>query len=114
MSRANSSSFSVAHLSVREFLQVRHLPGRYCAWQFAAFAGCETHHVPIIIAARLIKPLGNPPVNAPKFFSREEVLRLTSDERWLAKMSDALVSHWAKRNSKKKAKKNNPLHSNRQ
>lgn len=91
---------SVSYLSVREFLSLRLFPARFCAWHSAAVLGCETHHIPILVKAKLLKPLGNPPRNAPKYFSRDYILRLASDERWLTKMSEALVEHWANRNSK--------------
>ena len=96
----NRPQTSVAYLSVREFLSLVHLPGRFTSWQTAATVGCEEHHIPILIAARLIKPLGSPPKNAPKYFGRDYVLGLAADERWLTRMSDALVAHWAHRNKK--------------
>jgi hypothetical protein len=100
----NSAQKSTAYLDVVAFLNLVHLPGRFCAWQFAATVGCEEKHVPILIAKRLAKPLGNPPKNGPKYFSRDYVLNLAADERWLARMSDALVEHWADRNKIGKSK----------
>lgn len=89
------------YATVREFLSVHHLPARFSGWQTAAVGGFEPQHLPILISARLLKPLGNPPPNAPKYFARDYVLRLFADERWLARASDALVAHWANRNAKK-------------
>lgn len=93
---------STIYLDVVDFMHLPVFPGRLCAWQTASICGCEEHHVPILVRARLLKPLGNPPRNAPKYFARDYVLRLAADERWLARMSDALVEHWAKRNAKTK------------
>jgi hypothetical protein len=92
---------SVAYLSILEFLTLRYLPGRFCAWQTAAALGMEPQHIPVLVAARLLKPLGSPPRTAPKFFARDYVLQLAADEKWLARASDALVAHWAKRNGSK-------------
>ncbi len=97
-----SSPTPLEFASVREFLSLRYLPGRLCDWQTAAILGFETHHIPILVAERHLKTSGNPPHNAPKYFSRDYVLRLAADERWLARASDALVAHWAKRNARKK------------
>lgn len=100
---AGTAGGSVAYLPLAVFLCLVHLPGRLCAWQAAALLGLEEQHIPILIKARLLKPLGNPPPNSAKFFSRDYVLALGGDEKWLTKASDALVAHWAKRNSNKKS-----------
>jgi hypothetical protein len=71
------------------------------AWMAAALLGMEEHHIPILVKARLLKPLGNPPHNAPKYFARDYIFALAADEKWLAKASDTLVDHWARRNGNK-------------
>jgi hypothetical protein len=58
--------------------------------------------VPILVAARLLKPLGNPPPNSVKFFATLEVLEQAKDRTWLAKVTNALNQHWQKRNAAKK------------
>ena len=103
---------SLEFASVKDFLSVVHFPGRCCAWQGAAILGVEPPHMPILVAKRLVKTLGNPPPNAPKYFSTKYLLRLAEDERWLERASDALVEHWATRNAKKsKSKKTLTNHS---
>ena len=92
---------SIAYLPLAVFLCLVHLPGRLCAWQAAALLGMEEQHIPILIKARLLKPLGNPPANSAKFFARDYILALGCDDKWLTKASDALVAHWARRNAKK-------------
>jgi hypothetical protein len=101
MSAPFRNATSVVYLSIQEFLTARHLPGRFCAWQTAAMLGMEPQHIPLLVTARLLKPLGSPPRTAPKYFARDYVLQLASDEKWLARASDALVAHWAKRNANK-------------
>ena len=54
--------------------------------------------MPILVSARLLKPLGNPPSNGVKFFSTAEVLELAKDRAWLAKMSNAIVQHCQRKN----------------
>lgn len=93
---------SLEYSTIQEFLNLRWKPGRSCSWQAAAILGVETQHIPILIGTRLLKPLGNPPANAPKYFFTKYLLRLAEDERWLERVSDALVEHWASRNAKKR------------
>lgn len=76
-------------------------PGRLTAAQTEITLGLPEGSCPILIKARLLKPLGNPPQNAPKYFGRNYVDALAADDKWLSKASDALVRHWRYRNSKK-------------
>ena len=57
--------------------------------------------MPVLVAARLLKPLGNPPPNSVKFFAAVEVLELIKDRAWLAKVTHALIQHWQKKNAAK-------------
>ena len=98
---SSNAGGSVAFLNVATFLSLKHMPARLTAWMTAAILGMEEQHIPILIRARLLKPLGNPPNNGQKYFARDYILRLASDEKWLARASDSLVAHWALRNSKK-------------
>ena len=93
--------------NVAQFLDLRSLPGRVSSWQAAAMLGFEVQHIPILIFSNLLHPLGAPPYNAPKYFHTKTLQRLAEDERWMARASDALVKHWANRNSRtaKPAKK---------
>lgn len=92
--------------SVAQFLNLRYLPGRVCSWQAAALLGFEVQHIPVLIVARLLKPLGNPPPNAPKYFHTKTLLRHSDDSRWMDRASDALVRHWAGRNARKSKSSN--------
>lgn len=94
---------SVAYLTIIQLLTARHLPARLAAWMVAALLGYEEAHIPILVKAKLLKPLGNPKRNAPKYFARDYILALASNSRWLDRASEVLPSHWAERNAKKKA-----------
>jgi hypothetical protein len=59
--------------------------------------------MPILVAARLLKPLGNPAANGIKFFSASELLQQVKERAWLAKVTNALNQHWQKRNAAKKS-----------
>jgi len=79
-----------------------HLPARLTAEQVAWVINCQPHDVPILVAAHLLKPLGNPPANSVKFFATLELLEQAKDRTWLARVTNALIQHWQKRNTKKK------------
>ncbi len=82
------------------------LPARLTVEQAAWVLNCQPHDVPILVAARLLKPLGTPPPNSVKFFAASELLEQVQDGAWLAKVTNALNQHWQRRNA---AKKNDPL-----
>jgi hypothetical protein len=75
------------------------VPARLTAEQTAWVLNCQPHDVPILVAARLLKPLGTPPPNGVKFFAAKEVLAQAQDRTWLAKVTNALNQHWQKKNS---------------
>jgi hypothetical protein len=82
------------------------LPARLTAEQTAWVLGCQLHDMPILIASRLLKPLGNPAQNSIKFFAASEVLELSRERSWLAKMTAAINGHWRGQNSRKTAQVN--------
>jgi hypothetical protein len=56
------------------------LPARLTAEQTAWVLNCQSHDVSILMAARLLKPLGNPQKNGIKFFATAELLELVKDK----------------------------------
>lgn len=78
------------------------LPARLTAEQAAWVLNCQSHDVPILVVARLLKPLGNPPPNSVKFFAATEVLDQAKDRTWLAKVTNALNQHWQNKNAAKR------------
>jgi hypothetical protein len=78
------------------------LPARLTAEQAAWVLNCQSHDVPILVAARLLKPLGNPAANSIKFFATADLLEFTKDRAWLVKMTTAINQHWHKQNATKR------------
>jgi hypothetical protein len=78
------------------------LPARLTAEQAAWVINCQPHDVPILVAARLLKPLGTPAANGIKFFAASELLELVKDRAWLVKVTNAVNQHWQKNNASKK------------
>ncbi len=80
------------------------LPARLTAEQTAWVLNCQPHDVPVLVAARLLKPLGTPQPNSVKYFAAVDVLELTKDRSWLAKMTNAVSQHWRTKNQHKAAR----------
>ena len=78
------------------------LPARLTAEQAAWLLNCQSHDIPALVAAKLIKPLGNPPQNGIKFFATADLLEASKDRHWLARMSATIYQHWQKKNSRQK------------
>src|SRR5688500_1421268 len=79
-----------------------HPPARLTVEQTAWVLNCQVHDIPVLVAARLLRPLGNPPPNGIKYFSTAEVLELTKDRSWLAKITNTVCRHWQQKNARKK------------
>lgn len=85
-----------------DVFNLRRLPARLDAQQTADLLGFQHHDVPVLIRQKLLSPLGNPPQAATKWFSSSVVLALASDDKWLAKATRVLTSHWQQKNRNKK------------
>ena len=62
---------------------------------------CQLHDISVLVAARILKPLGNPAANAIKFFATSEVNELAKDRTWLVKLTNAVNQHWQHQNNRK-------------
>lgn len=80
-----------------------HLPARLTVEQAAWVLNCKPHDVPALVAARLLKPLGNPPPNGIKFFATADVLEHIKDRSWLVKVTNTVNQHWQRKNARRNA-----------
>ena len=78
------------------------LPARLTAEQTAWVLNCQPHDIPLLVAARLLKPLGNPLPNAVKYFATAEILEQVKDRNWLARVSAAIYQYWQQQNTLKR------------
>lgn len=78
------------------------LPARLTAEQTAWALNCQPHDLPVLVSARLLKPLGNPAANSIKFFAAADVLEQSKDRNWLVRMTHAVNQHWHLKNARKK------------
>ena len=62
---------------------------------------CQPHDIPVLVATRLLRPLGHPATNATKYFATREVLELAQDRSWLAKITTTVSEHWRIKNARK-------------
>jgi hypothetical protein len=88
----------------QHFLNLRSKPGKLTAEEAAWHLGFLAHEIPMLTAAGLLKPLGQPPENGFKFFALTEVDELKQDAAWLAKACDAIVKYWKDRNLQRPTK----------
>src|SRR5580704_13083946 len=87
----------------REFLRLfGQLPARLTAEQSAWVLNCQTHDIPALVAARLLKPLANPAHNSTKFFATADLLEQTKDRNWLVRVTAAINQYWQGKNARKK------------
>ncbi len=68
-------------------------PARLNASETAWYLGFYPHEVPILIAKKILKPLGDPPPNGTKYFSACELERMRQDVEWMARASRAVVQY---------------------
>ena len=80
------------------------LPARLTAEQAAWVINCQPHDIPALVAAKLIKPLGNPPANGIKFFATADVLESCKDRNWLVRVSATIYQHWQKKNATRRSR----------
>jgi hypothetical protein len=89
------------------------LPARLNAEQTAWVLNCQPHDIPVLVAAKLLKPLGNPQPNSVKYFAALEVLEQAKDRAWLARVTNAISLYWQRKNGVKQkclTVEDEPLH----
>lgn len=80
------------------------LPARLTAEQAAWVLNCQPHDVPALVAAKLLKPLGNPAANSIKFFCTADLLESSKDRNWLVRVSTTIYQHWHRKNTSNKTR----------
>jgi hypothetical protein len=74
----------------KEILNLVSLPGRMNAAEAAWRLGFEPDHMPILVSTGQLKPLGNPPPGAVKFFLTAEIEQKKIDARWMNKATELI------------------------
>ena len=86
---------------LERLLNLRNPPQRLPAEEAATRLGFSAHEIPILVARGLLKPLGHPAPNGPKFFLTAALDDLRRDEKWHNKAADALQEYWRDKNARK-------------
>jgi hypothetical protein len=90
----------------RDLLNLRRLPAMLTVAQTAVLLNRGEHDIPVLVRAGILKPLGDPPPNAVKFFATVEVLELADDRKALDRICSILTEYWRGKNESR-----NGLHS---
>jgi hypothetical protein len=72
--------------------------GRIDVRQVARITGFADTDIPVLVRARLLRPIGNPGPTSPRYFSAVEVRDLAASREWLDKAQRATSQHWQQRN----------------
>jgi hypothetical protein len=83
-----------------QFLNLRIAPARLSVEQAAWYLGFSAHEIPILVSEGLLKPLGHPAKNAPKFFAYIVLEEFRRDVKWLGRACDAISNRWKFRNQR--------------
>ena len=84
-----------------QFLSLRNLPARLTTEEASWLLGFNPHDIPILVAAGLLKPLGQPAQNAVKYFAAVTICELKQDVHWQSRASKEIMHYWRKRNERK-------------
>jgi hypothetical protein len=88
------------------FLNLRRLPACVSMEQAAWLLGMSSKAVTHLVSIGILRVLGHPVQNAPKFFSSHYILEIAADEKWLAKAQDAVRKYNFHRNHQDKETSN--------
>ncbi len=89
----------------KDFLMLATPPARQSITEAAWYLGCSEQDISVLVSAGHLKPLGHPPPSGSKYFATVELQRLRADAHWLAKISDAIVGSWRKKNASRANRK---------
>lgn len=82
------------------------LPARLSCEQTAWRLNFAEHDIPILTAAGILRPLGRPAPNAPKYYALQDVEELAKNPKLLDKASATIQSHWLKKRQSRGQRRN--------
>ena len=85
----------------RDLLNLRRLPAMLTTAQTAVLLNRGEHDIPVLVRAGLLKPLGDPPPNAVKYFATVEVLELAENRKSLERICAVLTEYWRDKNQRR-------------
>jgi hypothetical protein len=90
-------------LQRERFLNLRQLPAIMNPEETAMFLGMTPHDIPILVAHKLLTPLGNPIQSSVKCFAKVVLEELAKNIEWLHQAKATTQGHWAMKNARKSA-----------
>jgi hypothetical protein len=84
-----------------QFLNLRLLPARLSVQRAAWVLGLRPHEIQILVSYRLLKPIGTPARNAPKFFATGYIRGLAENYGWQDLSTATLQEYWKKKNRRR-------------
>ncbi len=70
----------------------------------AEILNCTKDDIPILVAAKLLRPLGKPIHNSTKYFSKNAIALLITEDDWLSKVTNALYLASRVKNDNRRSK----------
>lgn len=88
------------HIFIRP--QIGNIPSaRLTDQETAKVLGFQPHEIPVLVAKKLLIPLGKPRANAPKYFAYSDVFSRANDSEWLSKATQAVYGYNRMRNQRR-------------
>ena len=84
------------------------VPGRVPTEIGAKILGVRPEDMPELARKKIAVPLGHPPKTSPKYYSTTLLLEIARDPIRMAKISDAIVNFWSRKNKKRNDRGNVP------
>lgn len=88
-------------LQRERFLNMKRLPSMMTPEETAMFLGVAPHDIPILVAHKLLMPLGNPVQSSVKYFARVVLEELDKDPEWLSRARATVQEHWSMKNARR-------------
>jgi hypothetical protein len=76
------------------------LPARIGVEGTSKRLGFAPYEIPILVKARLLKPLGKPSQNSRRWFATVEIEQLAQDREWLDKATRVIAEHFHEKSEK--------------
>jgi hypothetical protein len=76
-------------------------PARLKSEEVAMRLGFAPHDIPVLVARRLLRPLGKPVPSAIKYFAACEIEKFASDFLWLNRATQTVYDYWKDKNARK-------------
>ena len=75
------------------FMNLRRLPTRLTQSEAGWYLGFSSRDIAVLVAAKILRPLGSPGPKGEKYFALFELEALRANWSWLVKASNWLVRH---------------------